>query len=84
MSRLFLEFPEAATKVVQSLRVYSDPPAGREVHLEFSDGTAISIEIDMTSVVTGKYYRSNQGDIEVIREQRDPPSAELQIYVIDT
>lgn len=84
MSRPFIDFPEAATKIVQSLRVYSDPPVGREIHIEFSDGTAISIEIDMRSVVSGKYYRSNQGDIEIIREQRDPPSAGLQIFVIDT
>lgn len=75
MPRPFLDFPEARSKTVQSLRVYSDPPC-REVHLEFTDGTAVSIEIDLKSTVNGKYYRNNQGDIEVIREQRDPPPAD--------
>lgn len=72
MPRFYLEFTEAATKVVERLRVYGDPPVGREVHLQFTDGTALSIEIDLRSVVCARYYRDNQGDIEIIRERRDP------------
>lgn len=79
MQRPFLDFPEAEAKMIKNLRVYTNPPAGREVHIEFSDGTAISIEIDVRSAVSGKYYRTNQGDIEVIRERRDPPSAGPEI-----
>jgi hypothetical protein len=73
LNRPFLDFPEAINKVVQSLRVYNDPPSGLEIHIEFSDGTAISIEVDIRSVVCGKHYRGNQGDIEVIEEHYDPP-----------
>lgn len=73
MQRPFLEFPEAAAKIIENLRVYSNPQSGREVHIKFVDGTAISIEIDMSSTVNGRYYRDDQGDIEVIRERRDPP-----------
>lgn len=72
MSRSVIEFPEAATKVVESLRVYGDPPASREIHLQFTDGTALSIEIDLQSVVSARYYRDHQGDIEIIREHREP------------
>jgi hypothetical protein len=74
VQRPFLDFPEATAKVVENLRVYSNPPSGREVHIKFSDGTALSIEIDVRSAVSGRYYRDNQGDIEVIRERRDLPS----------
>lgn len=72
MSRSVIEFPEAATKVVERLRVYGNPPAGREVHLQFTDGTALSIEVNLQSVISARYYRDHQGDIEVIRECRHP------------
>jgi len=82
--RPFLEFPEAAMKVVECLRVYGGvPPAGREVHLQFSDGTALSIETNLRSIVCAKYYRDNQGDIEVIREIHDP-SVGNHIHDADT
>ncbi len=68
-----MEIPEAAGKEIQSLRVYRDPVAGREVQIILSDGTAISIEIGLHCVTTGKHYRSNQGDVEVLREYREPP-----------
>jgi hypothetical protein len=73
LTRPFIEFSEANGKIVQSLRVYDDPPSGREIHLKFSDGTAISIEIGIQSVVSGKHYRENQGDVEVLLEHRDAP-----------
>ncbi len=56
------------------MRVYLNPPTGREVHIEFTDGTALAIEIDIAASVSGRYYRTNQGDIEVIQERRDPAS----------
>ena len=72
MSRSMIEFPETERKVVERLRVYGDPPAGREVHLQFTDGTALSIEVNLESMVIARYYRDHQGDMEVIRERRDP------------
>jgi len=48
----YLEFPEVVAKVIRRLRIYNDPPS-REVHLEFTDGTALSIEIESVRQYTG-------------------------------
>jgi hypothetical protein len=73
----FLEFPEAFGKEIQSLRVYRDRTAGREVHIAFSDGTAIAIEIVVECATTGKHYRSNQGDLEVLHEYSEAPARKI-------
>lgn len=69
MSRPFLELPEAANLTVQTLRVYDDPPYGREVHLAFTDGTQISIDLEIESVVKTRHYRGDKGgDLEILHE----------------
>ena len=71
LSRSFLDFPEAVNMTVASLRVYSDPPCSREVHLAFTDGTQISIDLEIHSVVKAKHYRGDKGELEVFHEYED-------------
>jgi hypothetical protein len=71
MSRPLLELPEAVGRTVENLRVSDDPPYGREVHLTFSDGTRISIEMEIETVVRTKHYRMKDGDIEVLLQRKD-------------
>lgn len=68
MNRPFLELPEAAEKVIRSLRVYDDPPYGREVHIALTDGTQISIDLAVETAVHTKHYRGDKGDLEVLHE----------------
>ena len=76
MTRSFLEFPEAINLTVQSLRVYDDPPYGREVHLAFTDGTEISIDLEISATVKGKHYRSGTGsELEVLHRHEEPVNA---------
>lgn len=71
MHRSFLELSEVSGKVVNALRVYDDPPYGREVHIEFTDGTRLSIDVGFESVVCSKHYIEEQGDLKVLMERRD-------------
>ena len=67
MNRAFLELPEAANLTVQSLRVYDDPPYGREVHLVFTDGSQISIDLEITTTAKSKHYRGDRGgELEIL------------------
>ncbi len=67
----FLELPEAAGRTVESLRVSDDPPYGREVHVTFTDGTRISIDMEIETVVKTKHYRLKEGDLEVLQQRED-------------
>ena len=68
MNRPFFELPEAVDKVIRSLRVYDDPPYGREVHLVFTDGTQISVDLAVETTVSARHYRSDKADLEVLQE----------------
>ncbi len=69
MSRPFLELPEAANLTVQSLRVYDDPPYGREVHLIFTDGSQISIDLEIATTMKARHYRGNKGgELEILHQ----------------
>ena len=68
MTRSFLDLPEAADKVIRSLRVYDDPPYGREVHIVFTDGTQISIDVSVETAVNARHYRGDKGDLEILHE----------------
>jgi hypothetical protein len=70
MDQSFLEIPEAANMTIASLRVYNDPPC-TEVQITFTDGTQISIDLDFKAIIRGRHYRSDKGDLEVIREYGD-------------
>jgi hypothetical protein len=69
MNRPFLELSEAANLTVQTLRVYDDPPYGREVHLVFTDGSQISIDLEVATTVKAKHYRGDRGgELEILHE----------------
>jgi len=70
VNRPHLELPEAAEKIIQTLRVYDDPPYGREVHIAFTDGTAISIDLQPSISVHAKHYRETRGDLDLLHEHR--------------
>jgi hypothetical protein len=73
MNRDFLELPEATNLTVQSLRVYDDPPYGREVHLVFTDGTQISIDLEISAAVKTKHYRGDKsGTLEIFHQHEEP------------
>jgi hypothetical protein len=72
MSRTFIELPEAANLTIQTLRVYNDPPYGREVHLAFTDGTQISIDLEIATTVKTKHYRGDRGgELEILHQHED-------------
>jgi len=71
MSRPFLELSEASGRTVESLRVSDDPPYGREVHLTFTDGTRISIELEIETLIRAKHYRLKEGGLEVLQQHED-------------
>ena len=71
MSRPYLELPEAAGRTVESLQVSDDPPYGREIHLTFTDGTRISIDMEIETVVKTKHYRIKDGGLEVLQQHED-------------
>lgn len=71
MHRSFLELSEVTGKVVDALRVYNDPPYGREVYIEFSDGTRLSIDVGVETSVCSKHYIEKQGDLKILTERRD-------------
>jgi hypothetical protein len=73
MSRTILELPEAANLTVQTLRVYDDPPYGREVHLVFTDGTHISIDLEIATAVKARHYRSGtDSELDTLQEHEEP------------
>jgi hypothetical protein len=73
MSRPFLELTEAANRTVRTLCVYDEPRHGREVHIVFTDGTEISIDLEIATRVTTKHYRSGDGvELTVLRRQEEP------------
>ncbi len=71
MNRPFLDMPEAANMTIQTLRVYDDPPYCREVHIVFTDGTQISIDLEVKTAVKARHYRGDKGDLEILHEHAD-------------
>ena len=71
MRRAVIECPELSDKIIQELRIHDDPPSGREVHIEFTDGTTFTVALTVNATVEAKYYRDRGGELEVLREFRD-------------
>ena len=71
MKRAVIECPELTDKIIRALCIHDDPPCGREVHIEFTDGTEFTVALTSTTTVDAKYYRDRSGELEVLREFRD-------------
>lgn len=71
MSKEIIECTELANRTVQSLKILDDPKYGREVHIEFTDGTMFTVTLQVQTAVEAKHYRETGGEMEVLREYRD-------------
>ena len=71
MSKEIIECTELVNRTVQSLKILDDPRYGREVHIEFTDGTMFTVTLQVAATVEAKHYRETGGEMEVLREYRD-------------
>lgn len=71
MNKEIIECTELANRTVQSLKILDDPKYGREVHIEFTDGTMFTVTLQVQTAVEAKHYRETGGEMEVLREYRD-------------
>ena len=71
MTKEIIECTELVNRTVQSLKILDDPRYGREVHIEFTDGTMFTITLQVQATVEAKHYRETGGELEVLREYRD-------------
>jgi len=63
------------SKVVQDLKIYDDPMYGREVHIDFTDGTVFSVRLKVSTSVEAKHYRESNGQLDIIEEYADLATA---------
>lgn len=71
MNRAMIECTELVDRTVQSLKILDDPRYGREVHIEFTDGTMFTVTLQVQSAVEAKHYRETGGELEILREYHD-------------
>jgi hypothetical protein len=72
MSDSWMEYPEVSGKTVDHLHFYSDPSGAHELHIQFTDGEALSIRIQTTVGVEGELYREAKGgDIQILSKYRN-------------
>ena len=71
MSKEIIECTELANRTVQNLKILDDPKYGREVHIEFTDGTMFTVTLQVQTAVEAKHYRETGGEMDVLREYRD-------------
>ncbi len=57
-----ITFPEVVGKSIADLSVYDDPEYGREVLLQFSDGTQLSICVGVKQTIDARYCRDDTPD----------------------
>lgn len=55
-------------KIVQEFKIYDDPQFGREVHIDFTDGTAFSIQFKVNTSIEARHYRESRGELDIIQE----------------
>ena len=55
MEKPRIDFPEVSGKTIAELCVYDDPTYGREVIVQFTDGTQLSIAIVVKQTVDAQF-----------------------------
>lgn len=60
-----IEFPEVVGKAVAGLTVYDDPAYGREVLVQFTDGTQLSVCIGVKQTIDARYCRDDTPDTPI-------------------
>jgi hypothetical protein len=71
MANSFMEYPEATGRTVEHVRYYNDPSAAPEVHVRFTDGTALSLKFYIPVKVESELYRMHEGDIQTLKRYPD-------------
>ncbi len=71
MPNSFMEYPEAAGRTVEHVRYYNDPSGAPEVHLRFTDGTALSLKFHVPLRVETELYRMHEGNVETLKRYPD-------------
>ena len=66
-----IAFPEVVGKSVRDLSVYDDPAYGREVLVQFDDGTQLSICIGVKQTVDARYSKDDTPDLPIFTGHED-------------
>jgi hypothetical protein len=70
----FIEVPAAVGKVIREMWVYADDPDfGRDVLLKFTDGSEVTVTLEVKRIASATHYWPHPGGIEVIGEYVEPP-----------
>lgn len=69
MEELLMNFPEVAGKTVAELSVYDDPTYGREVLVQFTDQTQLSICVGVKQTIDVRYCRDDAPDQPLFSRQ---------------
>ena len=62
MEDSLMNFTEVAGKTVAELSVYDDPTYGREVLVQFTDQTQLSICVGVKQTIDARYSRDGEPD----------------------
>ena len=60
-----ITFPEVVGKSIANLSVYDDPQYGREMLLQFSDGTQLSICVAVKQTMDARYSKDDTPDTPI-------------------
>ena len=63
----FRDFPEAIGNTVDHVRYYDDLSGKPEVHIRFTDGTALSLRFCIPLRLEAEFYRMHEGDVETLK-----------------
>jgi len=64
-----IEFPEVVGKSVAELSIYDNPPSGREVIIRFSDGTQLSVSVEVKQSIDARYCKEEWPDAPIFIRQ---------------
>ncbi len=67
------EIPVAVGKQIAYMRIYRDEQ-DRQVHVGFTDGTELAIDIEVKSVTSAVLYKTSPGVSETLARFDEPPS----------
>jgi len=79
MAQERLEIPEVEGKTIRHLAVNDDPEYGREVNLQFTDGTELSLWVGVLQRVSAQFLDSGSGRVLFEREDRAAPPPEIRL-----
>jgi hypothetical protein len=75
------EIPVAVGKQIAYIRIYRDEQ-DRQVHLGFTDGTELAIDLEVRSVTSAVLYKTSPGVSETLERFDEPPSEQSQFSAV--